>query len=148
MANIHILVIEELTDLLHELNDVHNLQRDINCEHGEHLHHRIMKTIFYTAFAIEYVSKSTDTPRDMNEMVHTVIKHVDPDGYVDRSDLEYAIDKALLHITRMNLAYQDELGRPSSSLLKTVQLCLTDTNYFIYGDNRNNVRFTQEPSIV
>jgi signal transduction protein with GAF and PtsI domain len=132
-ASIYVLVIEELTDLLYELNDIYNLQREVNCEYGEQLHHRVMKAIFYVAFGIEVASQHTELPREMDELIRATIRYQDQDGYVDRGDLQYAIEKARIHVSRMNMAYKKELDVETSAILQVIQLLLTDTNYLLYG---------------
>jgi len=142
-ASIYILFIEELTDLMYELNDIYNLQSEVNCKYPEHFLHRLNNIVRYTAEAIELASSFTDNARDAQAMVDWTFSTTSFDGYVDRGDLKYAIEKAHEHTVRMNMAYQYELDPACSALLTVLQLLLTDTDYLLYGD-RNNVRLTEE----
>lgn len=147
-ASIHVLVVEELTDLMYELNDVCNLMREVKVKHQEHLEERIVRAVAYTAHAIEYYS----TTRRAREVIDDTIKPIEQDGYVDKRDLEYSIENAKTHIERINMAYSPELK--NANLLKVILLYLTDTNFYIYGEqqhlisNRGDMRLAKESATV
>ncbi len=132
-ASIHILLIEELVDLLYEMNDACKLYREVDgiaC--ADHLHDRLVKALFYIAVTAEQASLRTDNPREILDFITDTISTDETDGYVDRGDLTYILDKALTHIQRMRMAYAPELEEPFLTLLNIIELCLTDTNYLIY----------------
>ncbi len=115
------------------MNDVYSIHHEIDVAHGDHLHHRLMDTLFYIGFTAEMASNETDNPRTTSEFIGDTFKVTAPDGYVDRRDLTYAIQRCLLHIQRMRMAYDPELEEPLLTLLQIIELCLTDTNVYIYG---------------
>lgn len=142
-ASIHVLVTEELTDLLYELNEVCNLIREVKVDYPDQLESRIVLAIAHTAHTIEHYGA-----RDARDVIDDTIKQIEQDGYVDRGDLEHAIEKAKTHIERINMAYSPELG---TNLLEVILLYLTDTNFYIYGEpilNRGNVQRAQKPTVV
>jgi hypothetical protein len=138
-ANIHILLIEELIDLLYEMNDVFNLLREVDTKYGEHLHYRLTKALFHIAFAAEQASKETQNPRETNEFLRDTFSTTPAEGYVDRSDLAYALEKVVIHLQRMKMAYTPELEEPLITLLEIAELYLKETNYFIYGRTTDSV---------
>lgn len=134
-ASIHVLLIEELTDLLYELNDVYNLQNEVECKHKEFFNYDIRKAILFTGFAIEYASASTETPRSMKEVLASVMTAAEVDGYVDRGDLMNVTEKAHSHSEHMRLAYCGELDEGACILLKIIKLYLEAAKYYIHGRN-------------
>lgn len=135
-ATIHNLLVEELTDLLYELNQVYNIFHQVDCAYPAFFHHRLMKIIFYAGFTIEYESKHTGASRKMEDVIESIFKSKEPDGYVDKADLEYSVSTVHDHISHMNLAYAGEVDNGAATLLRIIELCLTDINFYIYGEKR------------
>lgn len=132
-ASIHVLLIEELTDLLYELNEVYNLQNEVDCKYQDFIRFRLNRAIGFTADTIEEASKVTGTVRPAKETIEGIFTVIDQEGYVDRADLDYAVEKAKDHIYRIQLAYCSELDCNFRSMLMIIELCLEDIKFYIYG---------------
>lgn len=133
-ASTNSLLIEELTDLLYEFNDINNLLFEVDCKNPDFFYFNFTKAVAFTAFTIERVSKTTDLPRESKEIIDSTFSDNYPEGYVDRGDLVYLVDKARDHAEHIKLAYSEETDRCTKAALKIIELYLQTSKYYIYGE--------------
>lgn len=134
-ASTEIILIEELTDLLYELNEISNVHDNVHCKHDDFFRFNLDKAKLFAGHTIERISKFSSHPRQSQEMIESTSSVMDPEGYVDRGDLIYVLEKAISHADHIKLAYLTEVDPCTKAALKIIELYLQTAKYYIYGED-------------
>jgi len=130
-ANAYLLIVEELTDLLYELNEVNNICQEVNFTYKEYFNRNLNKAKNYTAFTAECLSIVSGSHKRKEVFLEDTSSFIVFDSYLDKSDLIFTTEKVLSHISNVRTAYKKEVDDITDTYLYIIERYLTETKSYL-----------------
>lgn len=130
-ANTYALIVEELTDLLYELNEVHNIHQEVDFIYKDFFARNLKKAREYTAFTAECMSILCESHKTKEDFLEDTSFFFDLETFLDKSDLIFTIEKALNHTEHVRLAYKNEVDDLTDTYLYIIETYLKSTKSYL-----------------